>query len=113
MGVVNDPDLAQHYTILRSSGGAFLNGVWQNGTVTIPGFGVISVAKARDTNMLPGGDKITGAMVFWSSQVLYGTRNGANADLLIWNDLQWRILEVKQYKDYGYWRAIAERLKAV
>lgn len=113
--VVNDIDMAQNFSILRSTG-SFNVGVWESTTETLSGYGVISVAKPRDLEMIPEGDKIVGAMVFHSQQPLYGTHDGqapGSSDILIWNNHQWRILSVSQYKDYGYYRAVAERLSAV
>jgi len=112
--LANDPDFAQAFTILRSSGGKFVSGVWQNNQTTIQSYGPISVAKARDLEMIPEGDHVVGAMVFWSAQPLYATNgsgaNGEVSDILLWNDHQWRVMTVSQYKDYGFYRAVAVRM---
>lgn len=115
--IVNDPDFAQEFNIARSSG------TWTNGkfvvasTANIDGYGTITVATPRDLEMVPPGDVVHGAMVFHSQQPIYATRNGANgpgfSDILTWHNLQWRVLTVGPYSDYGYYRAIATRLSAV
>jgi hypothetical protein len=114
--VVNDPENAQSYSILRSAG-TWVNGVWQPNAETLQGYGRISVARPRDVEMIPEGDKIVGAMVFWSSTAIFGTRadsagNGGSSDILMWRGKKFRVLSVYQYSDYGYWKAIATRMEA-
>lgn len=114
--VVDSADMAQDFTILRSSG-FWQNGTWISQTTQINGHGVISVASPRDIEMLPEGDVVKGAMVFWSSQPIYGTNvnsqgQAGSSDLLMWRGKQFRVLTVSQYSDYGYYRAVATRMDA-
>jgi len=112
--VLNDPDVCQEFQVLRSAV-TWLNGVAQNTTVPLDFYGAISIAKSRDLAMVPEGDKISEAIVCWSTQELLGTHAtegiGGLSDLIVWRGLQWRVLECKYYSDYGYWRAVATRLK--
>jgi hypothetical protein len=114
--LANDPDLAQVFTILRTTGSSWLNGVFQTVETTVQSYGPISVATPRDVEMIPEGDKIVGAMVFWSAQPLYGTEAiqgvGRSSDILQWKGLNWRVLHVSQYLDYGFYRAVAVRMKS-
>lgn len=113
--VVNDPDLAQPFTILRSTG-SWLNGVWQSVTTEIQNYGVIAEPSVRELEMIPEGDLVKGAMVFWSAQPIYGTHAtngvGGSSDILIWRGHNYRVLDVKQYQDWGFFRATATRMKA-
>jgi hypothetical protein len=91
--------------------------VWVSSAAPVDGFGVITVAEARDLEMVPQGDIVHGAMVFHSAQPLYGThadstRAGASSDILVWRGLYFRVLSVTQLVDYGFWRAVATRLSA-
>lgn len=112
--VVNNPDMAQDFTLLRSSG-SWQNGIWISVPASQLCHGVVSVATPRDLDMIPEGDRVTGAMVFHSSVPLYGTwvdPQGMqhSSDILMWNGNQFRVLTVSQYLDYGYYRAVATRL---
>jgi hypothetical protein len=113
--VVNDPDLAQEFTILRSSG-SYLNGVFQSSTTPIQGFGVVTVATAREIEMVPEGDRVTGMMSFHSNQPILGTRANGGAtgasDILLWHGEKYRVLAIWNWSDYGYYDAIASRMKA-
>lgn len=113
--VVNDPDLAQPFTILRSVG-SWLNGVWQSTQTSIQSYGVIADPSDRELEMIPEGDRVKGAKVFWSSTPIYGTHAtegaGGSSDILVWHGLNFRVLHVFQYQDYGVYRAVAVRMKA-
>lgn len=115
--VANAPDLAEQFTILRSTGTQWHQGVWETEEQKITGFGVISIAEPRDTKMVPEGDIAQGAMVFWSAQPIYVTNTtniavGQSSDILIWNNKRYRVLSVRQYKDWGYYRAVGTRMQA-
>jgi hypothetical protein len=113
--VVNDPDFAQSFLIMRSTG-VFLNGVWNSTVTAVQGYGVIADITDRDLDMIPEGDFVKGGKVFWSSQILYATHAtagvGGSSDILVWRGLNYRVLQVKLYEDYGYWRAMTTRMKA-
>ena len=115
--VVNSEDLAaEEYTILRGPG-RWLNGVWQSNAMPMPGFGSVTLANARDLEMIPEGDVVHGAMVFHSETPLYGThgdstRSGASSDVILWNNLYWRVLTVVPYGKFGFFRAVATRISA-
>lgn len=112
--VVNDPDLAQPFTIQRSTGMWNL-GTWQSTTNPVQSYGVITEPTVNEISMVPEGDRVGGVMVFWSAQPIYVTRatecEGGSSDLLTWRNLTFRVLSVKRYEDYGYYRAIAVRVK--
>ena len=114
--VVNSPEFAQNFQILRGPG-SWLNGVWKPTTAPILGFGTVTVATSRDIDMIPEGDRVTGAMVFHSQQPIYGTHadangQGASSDIITWRDHQYRVLKVGPFEDFGYYRAVATRLKS-
>jgi hypothetical protein len=114
--VVNDPDLAQAFMIQRSTQGAFLFGVWQTKQETVPCYGPVRPASSREINMLPEGDRVGEIKAFWSSTPLYGTRattgKGESSDILVWNGLYYRVLQVFQSQDNGFYKALAVRMKA-
>lgn len=118
--VVIDPDLAQPFTVTRSTG-QFNTGVWKTQQQQLKYFGVISVATDRDIAMLPEGDVITEAKVFHTDQPIFttqevpaapGVATGYSSDILTVTATGeiYRVLQVKQIPQSGYWRAIAMRL---
>ena len=112
--VVNDPDLAEEFTINRSTGGAFVAGGWEDVKTVLTGYGVVGVASAEDLEMVPEGDRVTGMMMFHSTQQLYETHVSGTpgiSDVLTWNGFDYRVVVVRPYPNRGYWSALAARMK--
>jgi hypothetical protein len=111
--VVLHTGFVQTYIVERSSGD-WVNGRWTEETpVQISVAGVVSVAQEKDLQPLHLGDQIKGAMIFHSVQPLYVTRAGTvqgTSDIIIWNGQRWRLLSIGDYSDYGYYKAIGERI---
>jgi hypothetical protein len=112
--VVTAPDLAQVFTVLRSTG-AFVGGVWTSQTTSIQLQGTISSASESEIEMIPQGDVVHELRVFYSDQPIFKTQEGigspgGSSDVIVWRGQQYRILRVAQYQDYGYYRAIGTRL---
>jgi hypothetical protein len=123
--VVDDGVLGEPYTIQRSTG-IFQLGGFVTSSTNIPGFGVVSVSSGQDTQMRPESDRITGTMVFHSTQRIYETQLDASpnygqggfgestqwfSDIIYWNNQGYRILDVRPYPNRNYWRAIGVRLQ--
>jgi len=128
--VVDDGVLSDPWTIIRSTG-QFVLGGWQTSTTEIPGWGVVSVAKPEDLDMIPEGDRVTGAMVFHSQPRIYATELDGDlilgtptstgglqgdgtqkvSDIMVWNSQRWRVLHVWPYNNRNFWKAIAVRMQ--
>lgn len=113
--VINDPRVSQSFIIFRKSG------KWQKTRFVqsedkINMSGVISVAKPKDIEMIPEGDRVGGELVIYSTQEMFTTRKGDNSkenagtsDELLWHGERYKIYSVSPYVDYGYYKAIAMR----
>lgn len=113
--IVSDPAFAQVFNILRSTG-SWLNGVWQSATVSVPSYGVIANPSVRELEMIPEGDRVKGAIVVWTVAEIFTTHAtegaGGSSDIVQWRGHNYRVLEAKVWADFGYYRAIAVRMKA-
>jgi hypothetical protein len=113
-----DPDLAQPFDVLRSTGG-FLNGTWQTRSEEmIPFYGVIAEPSVDKIEMEPQADVRHGDIVIWCHEPLYVTQGstdsceGSSSDIVRWRDHEYRLLEVRLLADWGYYRAVGVRMKA-
>ena len=110
--------LGSAFTILRSAGGQWVSGVWEDSNSPIAMFGPVTIASPKDLKMLPEGDRPEAAMLFWTTVPVYVTQGppaGVNAqgftsDIMVWNGLSYRILQVSERPMNGYYRAIATRM---
>jgi hypothetical protein len=110
--LITDPDFAQSYVIVRSSG-AFALGGFISTPFSIPAVGPIVLATERDLDQVTEGDRVTGAMKFYSLGPIYQTRAGDNpglSDTIHWRGDNYRIAKVFPYVDYGWYEAIGVRM---
>ena len=111
--VLGNPDLVQTFMVFRSSG-QFALGGWQENTPTqIPMQGVVTIADTETLEMMPEGDRVTGAMTFYSTSEVFRTHNDSQAgtsDYIQWRGQNYRVMHVWPYADYGYWKALAVRM---
>lgn len=110
--LITDPDFAQPLTIQRSSG-QFAAGGFQNTPATVATSGVVVVANEEDLDQIGEGDRVVGAMEFYTVIPIYETRTGATeglSDVIAWNGQQYRLAKVWPWRDYGYYRAIGIRM---
>ncbi len=114
--VIHSPMLSQSITIKRSSG------IWEDGEFVSDGYspetlifrGILTVASPRDLQMVPEGDRQSGAMKILTTERLYVTGetdcNSNFSDILEWRGEQYRIHSVTPDADYGFYRAIATKV---
>lgn len=110
--IVTDPDFAQTLTIQRSAG-RFASGGFVNTTTSLNAAGVVVVAAEEDLEQIGEGDRVVGAMEFYTTVPIYETRTGAKeglSDVIAWNGQQYRLAKVWPWRDYGYYRAIGIRM---
>ena len=71
---------------------------------------IVTVAQPKDLQLLPEGDRITGAMKFLTNVELHATNGEAISDELEWRGARYKILTVTPDIDYGFYRSIGTRL---
>jgi hypothetical protein len=125
--VVSDPDLAQSFTIQRSTG-QFVQGGWQDTISLVAAYGVITVTDPQVLSMLPEADRPEGAMSFYSTLPIfethkldptyggpsygvgvYGGGQGVS-DVIVWRNNSYRIVKVFNWVDYGYHHGVGVRM---
>lgn len=104
----------QTFTVLRSSG-SFVNGRWsENDPQQISMRGIVTVATEKELNQLPEGDMIKGGMVFHTVDELFSTRTGndpGTSDKIVWHGEEYKLFQIGVWSDYGFYRAVGERIK--
>jgi hypothetical protein len=70
--------------------------------------GIIIPASSREIQQVPEGDRVTGMMCFYSEQPIYVTRDQPDmgtSDEISWGGDRYRVLNVNQFSDFGYYKA--------
>jgi hypothetical protein len=110
--VVNNPDIAENFQILRNPG-VYAQGGWQGSTQqSFSVYGTVSLASQKEIQMLPDADHVTEARIFHSSTPMYVTSEdkGITSDILVWKNINYRVARELPYGVRGYYGAIAVRM---
>jgi hypothetical protein len=110
---VNNPDLAEAFTILRNPGIEGPGG-WQGGPQQqIQAYGTVGLASPKSLEAIKEADRVSEMRLFHSSTEMYVTDEdkGITADLLVWHGKQYRVVTVPQQPQRGYYAAIAARIQ--
>jgi hypothetical protein len=110
--VINDKRITQTFTAYRKSG-SWIAGRWVQNENPVQLVGVISIAKERDIQQVPEGDRVGGEIAIYSTQALFVTQaqsNTGTSDEVMWQGDRYRLFSVKPYIDYGYYKAIGIRM---
>jgi hypothetical protein len=113
--VVTDPRFAQTITVIRKTGGWQPNGEFTTIENQLAMAGTISIANAKQIEFIPESDKVGGEIAIHTIEPLYNSRNETNtqqaglSDEIIWHGDRYKIYQVHEYSDYGYYFAIGQR----
>lgn len=109
--VVHSPRMSQKITILRR-GGSWQYGTWvqDENPTELSMRGIVTMAKAKDLEMVPEGDRLTGAIKILTTERIYITSDGEITDMVFWRGARYRIVTVTPDIDYGFYRSIGSRL---
>jgi hypothetical protein len=109
--LINDGDFAQSFTITRRIG-KWVKGRWTDaGTIDEVVTGVIQPANTDDIEMLPSGDAIRGAIKIHTLEPLRVTNeaNKTKCDEVTWRGEAYKVVQVDDFSQNGYYKALAVR----
>ncbi|WP_297428654.1 hypothetical protein [Clostridium sp.] len=117
--IILDPSFAQPFSVFRKTGDWQPNGEFTTTETEIKMFGVISIANAKQIEFIPEGDRIGGEIAIHTTQILYNSRSADEtqtpikeaglSDEIEWHGDRYKIYQVNEYSDYGYYFAIGQR----
>jgi hypothetical protein len=109
--LIVDPDFARPLTLTRSTG-HFARGGFTTESKTIPITGIANPAAGSDLEQLPEGDRVTGAMTFYTTVPVYATRSGPQpgvSDVITLNGEHYRIAKIMNRSANGFYKSIGVR----
>ena len=111
--IVTSPEFRQTITIVRDMGGDWFQGEYKKTTQTFTTLGVVSATNEREIQMLPEGDRGSETKEVHTIIPLFTARGGSigrDADVIVWNDENYKVVKVQNSGDYGYWRAVISKI---
>lgn len=112
--IVNDPRFTQSFKVFRKSG-EWIKGRFIQSETEITFSGVITPAKPKQIEMIPEGDRVGGEISIHTTTKLYTTHslegeNEGTSDEIEWQGERYKLYQVNDYSQYGYYSAIGMRL---
>lgn len=115
---INDPRFAQKFKVFRKSG-EWIKGRFIESEKEINMIGVITPSKPKEIEMIPEGDRVGGEITIHTTRNLYTTHAIQNeesketegtSDQIEWQGERYKVYQVSNYSQYGYYSAIGMRL---
>ena len=111
--IITDPDFCQDFIVLRSTG-SFVNHRWvENANTEVPMTGIIQVANEKELDQVLEGDRIKGAMVFYSTEeflLSHGGNTQGISDIAVYKGEKYKLYQTSDWGDFGYYKAIGTRI---
>lgn len=100
------------FIILRKQG-TWLNGRFITEDFQLESSGIIDPLNSKEINMLPEGDQIMGGVRIYTKTSIHTTRNNNGdsnvSDEIKFHDEFYKVYQVNDYSDQGYYKVIAVR----
>ncbi|MBX4266541.1 hypothetical protein [Clostridium estertheticum] len=109
---------SQPFIVYRKSG-SWVAGRWVQTEEPIPLTGTITVAKEKDLQQVPEGDRVGGEIAVYCTKALYTTRAAddpitstkpGTSDEVLWQGERYRLFTLSPYMDYGYYKGVGIRM---
>lgn len=107
--LIHDPDFAQPFTVYRKTG-QWAEGEYNQTEQQISFHGVVVAANTKDLLQVPEGDRVKGIMAFYATEPLLVTNEVGTSDQVVWRSERYRLFQTWPYADYGYYKALGERM---
>lgn len=114
--IINSPKFSQTFTVWRKTGSWAL-GRFIETEQSIPMLGVVTAAGTKDIIQVPEGDRTSQLMVFHSTMPLYVTHDDVKgrgtSDEIEWHGERYRLFQIKDWSDFGYYKAFGTSMGGV
>ena len=116
---INDPRFSQSFKVFRKSG-EWIKGRFIEEEKELSFTGVITPSKPKEIEMIPEGDRVGGEITIHTTKKLYTTHSiqdeesendfEGTSDQIEWQGDRYKLYQVNDYSQYGYYSAIGMRL---
>lgn len=105
--LIHDPDFCTKFDIVRIAGTEWVKGEQVITLETITVEGIASPATSKDLELLPEGDRRQGVKSFYADIPFHITDKESTSDYFEFRSSKYKLLQVFDYSDNGYYKALA------
>lgn len=115
--IVSSPEFSQLVEVTRHVNGKILKGRYVDEVKVMTVLAVVSATDVKDISMIPEGDRSRESKTFHTSVKLLTSRDNDNkegtgiADVVLYDNEQWKIEATVNSGDYGYYKSIGINTK--
>lgn len=107
--LIHDPDFCQAYTLYRKTT-VLVGGRPRTSEKAIRRSGVITAATTKDLLQVPEGDRVKGIIAVYDTEELRISNEAGTSDEIVWHGERYRLFQLWPYNDFGYYKALGERM---
>lgn len=111
--LIHDSDFCTKFTIHRKISGKWIGGRQERKEKVIEAEGIVTATSSEDMELLSEGDRVHGLKTFYTDVKMRLTDNETTSDICEYKGLRYRLLQVFNYEDFGYYKAIGTRIGGV
>lgn len=112
--LIHDPDFCTNFIVIKKSEPKWVKGkLTQAGTKLIVE-GIVLPSSSKDIDMLPEADRVHGLKSFFTDECEFAlTDTEKTSDVCIYRGEAYKLLQVFDYSDNGYYKAIGTMIGGV
>lgn len=111
--LIYDPDFCTEFKIIRKNVGTWTCGRQTEQTKILNVIGIVTSVSSKDLEMMPEGDRVHGIKTFYTDKQLRITGNESTSDICEYQGKQYRLLQVFDYNNNGFYKAIGTLIGGV
>ncbi len=104
--LVHDPNFCTEFKLHRKLPGEWIGGRQKQKEKIVDIEGVVTATNSKDMEMLAEGDRVHGLKTFYADIEMRLTNNESTSDICEYKGQRYRLLQVFDYSDFGYYKAI-------
>jgi len=108
--IIRDPDFCKPYTLYRKTT-TFLAGRAKLREEKIQRSGIVLPASGKDLLQVPEGDRAKAIIAVYDTEPLFVTNEAGTSDEIVWHNERYRLFQGWPRDDYGYYKALGERIE--
>lgn len=108
--LIHDVDFCTVFNVYRKKADQWSGGRQVQMEEKIEVKGIVLPASSEDIEMLPEGERTQGLKAFYACRELRLTDSETTSDICEYKGRRYRLLQVYDYSDFGYYKAIGTRI---